>query len=72
MAKKITRERKKREQQRRKPRLVVEDLGDGALWGLAEPDEDQSELMTNTGDELPPPFVTEKAMRGLFGGGGGP
>ncbi len=70
MAKRRSRERKKCEQQRRKPRLVVEDLGDGALWGTAEPDAGQPELMTNTGDELPQPFVTEKAMRGLFGGGG--
>ncbi len=70
MAKKKNREQKKREKQRRKPRLVVEDLGDGALWGAAEPDEDQPELMTHPGNELPPPFVTEKAMRGLFGGGG--
>ena len=70
MAKKKSREREKREKQRRKPRLLVEDLGDGALWGTAEPDEDRPEVMANAGDELPPPFVTEKAMRGLFGGGG--
>lgn len=52
MAKRKTREQKKREKQRRKPRLVVEDMGDGALWGSAEPDGDRPELMTNTGDEL--------------------
>ena len=69
MAKK-SRERKKREKQRRKLRIVADDVGNGTLWREGNVHDAPPELTPDHSDELPSPLVTEKAMRELFGGGG--